>query len=487
MEPSTPDTAAVSQTRALRRDALTTRHLVFCVVSAAAPLTTIVGYAALTLMLAGPAAPVGYLIAGVVFAVFAVGFTAMSRHIRNTGALYAYITQGIGKTVGTGSAVVAYLAYTFVGIGFCAGAGFFASTALKSQAGLTVPWGVCAAVIAVVCGLIAYRGVDVGAKVLGVFLLCELALVAILSVAILVAGPPEGLSLETFNPSTWSASALGALFVVTFGTYLGIEQTAVYSEEVRDARKAVPRATYVAVAVLAVVNTFVSWLILQAIGPNALGAFLSTGDPYTLVYRISDDVVGSLFTNAMTVLVVTSFVAGILAFLNAGARYLFSMGRSEIVPASLGRTAPDSAAPTRAVTVQTLLFLVPVALGALAGLDPFTQLVLWGNTPGLISLLLLQLLTCIAVIRFFRRRPADENAWHRLVAPTIAGILIAGVLYLMISRMGGTTGLALWGNVLLLLPFALAFGGGIWRARYLHARKPQVYARLGEDVSTPAG
>jgi amino acid transporter len=66
---------------------------VFFVLSAAAPLTVMVGFAALAFMFGGVIAPMGYLIAGIVFAVFAVGFTAMSRHMRNSGAFYAYIRR----------------------------------------------------------------------------------------------------------------------------------------------------------------------------------------------------------------------------------------------------------------------------------------------------------------------------------------------------------------------------------------------------------
>jgi hypothetical protein len=72
---------------------------------------------------------------------FAVGFCAMSRHVRNAGAFYAYITRGLGGVIGSGSALVAYVAYALGEIGFCAAAGLFASVALDSLVGSTVSWG----------------------------------------------------------------------------------------------------------------------------------------------------------------------------------------------------------------------------------------------------------------------------------------------------------------------------------------------------------
>ncbi|MER5183313.1 amino acid permease [Streptomyces sp. NPDC002896] len=62
-------------------------------------------------------------------------------------------------------------------------------------------------------------------------------------------------------------SAIGGVFVITFVSYVGFEQTAIYSEEARDRRRTVPRATYTAVLFLAVAYTFCAWVTLMAAGP----------------------------------------------------------------------------------------------------------------------------------------------------------------------------------------------------------------------------
>ena len=43
-------------------------------------------------------------IAGVILLFFSVGYSAMSRHITNAGAFYAYIANGLGRPVGIGGA-----------------------------------------------------------------------------------------------------------------------------------------------------------------------------------------------------------------------------------------------------------------------------------------------------------------------------------------------------------------------------------------------
>jgi amino acid transporter len=446
---------------ALRSDAVSARHLVFFVVSAAAPLTVMAGFAPLAFLVGGQTAPVGYLAAGLVYGLFAVGFCAMSRHVRNAGAFYAYVTRGLGSVVGAGSALVAYVAYTLGEIGFCAAAGLFASTTLDALVGIHLSWGVCAVALGAIVSVVAYCRVDVGARVLALLLIGELGLLVALSIAVLVKGAPEGLSLDGFDPSHWSAGALGSLFVITFVVYIGFEQTAVYSEEARDPRRTVPRATYVAVALLAVTYTFVSWVLLMAIGPHALGAALS-GDPAQLVFAINQTFLGTFMTDVMQVLIVTSFVAGVLALHNAGARYLFALGREGLLPRSLGTTG-RTGSPSLAVIVQSTLVLVALVCFGVSSLDPYTQVVLWTNTPTLVGVLGLQILTSIAVIAFFARDARGEEVWQRLVAPALAAVVLAVVLYLVCSKMGLLTGLGARDNLLINAPLAVAFVVGIAR------------------------
>jgi amino acid transporter len=73
----------------LRSGSLGTWDIVFFVVSAAAPLLVMAGVAPFALLKGGLGVPDAYLLAGVILAVFAVGFTTMSRYVPNAGAFYA--------------------------------------------------------------------------------------------------------------------------------------------------------------------------------------------------------------------------------------------------------------------------------------------------------------------------------------------------------------------------------------------------------------
>lgn len=242
--------------------------LVFFVVAAAAPLTVMAGVAPLAIQFGGLGAPGGYLFAGAVLAVFAVGFTAMSRHVRNAGAFYAYIARGLGKPLGVGAALVAVLSYNLIEIGLLGAFAAFASATIGELVGLQTRWEIWAFLAIALIGWLGYRRVTVSAKVLGVALTLEVAILLVLAVPVFLTGGAAGFPLQSFAPQNIFSEGAGAMFVLAFGAFIGFEATAIYSEEARDSRRTVPRATYVAVGFLALFYTTITWMIIVAFGPE---------------------------------------------------------------------------------------------------------------------------------------------------------------------------------------------------------------------------
>lgn len=466
--------------RALRSDVITTRHLVAFVISTAAPLTILVGLAPLAFLLGGEVAPAGYVAAGAVYLLFTVGYAAMSRHITNAGALYAYIKHGLGETLGGGAAYLAWTGYAICSVGFCAAGGIYMSDTLDSFFGFAPGWKICAVVLAIAVTVVSSTKVDIGARVLAVLMALELLSLLVLAVIVTAKGGAEGLSLGFLDVANWKAASVGALFAIAFFSYIGFEQTAVYSEETRVAKKAVPRASYIAVSVLAVVYLFVAWAILMGIGPANLYNALS-GDISTIVYGVSSDFAGSLLTDVLHILIVTSFFAGILAIHNTCSRYLFSMGRDGLVPSRFGRTSANTGTPVFAVLVQGAIVITALIAFSIPDLDPYTQVMVWMSVPLVPALLVLKSATSIAVIRFFHLHPKPGvTIWQRQIAPSLALVVLLGVLYLVVDNLSLFTGLSTSGVLLLHSPLLLAPLIGCVRGYVVGNR------RSGGDVaSTP--
>src|SRR5689334_9678371 len=157
------------QTR-LKTGALGAAGITFMVVGAAAPLTVMTGVTPLAISIGGVGAPLGYLAAGVVLAVFAVGFTAMTRHTRGAGAFYSYITLGLGRPLGAASGVLAVFSYNALQIGVYGLLGVQFAAACTRFTGAVVPWWVFAGATIVLVWALGRRGIDVGAWVVGVLL-----------------------------------------------------------------------------------------------------------------------------------------------------------------------------------------------------------------------------------------------------------------------------------------------------------------------------
>jgi len=485
-EGSSRDTGTGTGT-GLKRNALGTSDLVFIVVSAAAPLMVMVGVAPLAILVGGLGAPAAYVFAGVVLAVFAVGFTAMSRHVNNAGAFYSYISLGLGRTVGVAAALVALLSYNALQIGVYGLLGVAAQGTFLEVFGIDLPWWFYAVVGVVLVWYVGFRSVDFGAKLLGVMLVAETGLLLVLAVAILVqGGSPEGIGLDSFTPANLTGPGMASILPVAFAAFMGFEATVIYRSETREPRRTIPRATYAAVAVLAATYSFIVWSIIQAFGAEGVFAAAAT-DPVGLFFAASDAYVGSWFTTVMHLLIVTSVVASLVAFHNAVTRYALAITREGLLPAALARVHPRTRSPYVAGLAQTALALVIVAGFALAGADPYRHLLIWVNTPGIFGILLLQVAAAVSVVRFFRRTPNTEGPWRTVVAPVLSAIAMSTALVLAARHIELMTFASTKVNVVLLMTIPVTCVVGVVWARVLRRTRPEVYAGIAAECETEAG
>ena len=140
----------------------------------------------------------------------------------------------------------------------------------------------------------------------------------------------------------------------------------------------------------------------------------------------------------------------------------------------LGRIHPRHRSPYLAGAAQTAVGAVVVAGFALAGADPYTQLLLWVNTPGMIGLMALQLLAAAAVLCYFRRIRHREGVWRTVVAPVAAIALVTANVELFSGAGTGT-------NILLVSLVPAVFVLGVALALRLRRTRPEVYARFAAE------
>ncbi|MGI5127822.1 APC family permease [Pseudonocardia sp. CA-107938] len=409
--------------------------IVFLVVAGAAPLTAIGG--ALPVMLAignGPGVPMAFLVVAVVLLVFSVGYAAMSHHVVDAGAFYAYVTRGLGARLGLGAAGLALLAYTAIQAAIYGLATTTLQGLITKYGGPEIPWWVLAAVLIAVVGVLGYRSIDLGAKVLGVLLVVEIAVVVVLAVAILATGGPAGYAATSFSFSTFfQGDGTGIAVMFAVASFVGFEATAIYGEEAREPRRTIPRATYIAVILIGVFYAIASWTIVVAYGPDQVQA-AAQADTAGLVFAAAAQYVAPVFADVMAILLLTSLFAALLAFHNAISRYLYALGRQGIGPEALSRTHERHGSPSVGSLTQSASAAVLLALFAVAGADPVKTLFTWMSGVATVSVLLLMMLTAVAILVFFARHRVDDRVWNTRVAPVLGLLGIAVVTALVLTN-----------------------------------------------------
>jgi hypothetical protein len=185
-------------------------------------------------------------------------------------------------------------------------------------------------------------------------------------------------------------------------------------------------------------------------------------------------------TNGAQWLFLTSLFASALAFHNTVWRYIYALGRENVLPAALGRTGGNNI-PKAVSLAQSATGLAVITAYALAGWSPMAGLFFGLGTTGGFGILILLALTAVAVIAFFARDARGETAWRRLIAPALAAVLLGGIVVLAVLHYGTLLGAGPGDPAAWALPgsyAAIAVIGLAW-GLVLRAPRPQVYAAIG--------
>jgi amino acid transporter len=471
----------------LRRGTLGVFGIAFFVVSAAAPLTAMAGGAPVAMLLGnGPGIPLAYVVVSVILLIFAVGYTTMARHHTSTGAFYSFVARGLRQPAGGAAAMIALLGYNAMQIGLyglfgAAAAGFFAD-----NLGITIPWWVFVFVAMAIIAVLGYRQVDLSVKVLSILVSLEFLIVLILDVAILIKGGQGGTAPLNATPFTWSAFTSGSIAIAllfNFASFIGFEATTIYSEEAKDPKRTVPRATFVAVLTIGLFYTLTTYLMVEGQGADGLKEYLAglKPDPTAFLFELGGTYIGAALTTVMSLLFISSVFAALLAFHNAVARYLFALGREGLVPEQLGRTHAVHLSPHMGSMSQSILAFVVVLIFVVTAQDPVLALFTWLTQLGTLAIIVLMSLASFAVVAFFaRHREFKESALRTTVAPIVGGVAMAAVAVYAASQFGlliGNPDSPLrWILPALILVAAVA---GVITAVTLKGRSPELYAQMG--------
>lgn len=389
-----------------------------------APTAAMALNGSLAASIAGTAVPLAFLLALVTIALVAYAFVEFARQYSSAGSVYTFNGVALGPRVGFMSG----WALLFTYLAFAAASAAETGAFFESLAGLLgwhVSWVWPALVTAAVVWVLGTRDISLSTRTTLVIEGLSILVIVALAVVIVGKGGAGGLTLQPFAIGDAGLSSVGLASVFAFLSFAGFEGAATLGEETMNPRRSIPRAIAGAVFAAGIFYVIISWVQSVGFGMSAKGVEAFAGSSAPLA-DLSTRYVGTPMAVAIMAGATVSALACTLAGLTAGARMLMTLGRDGLLPAPLAKVDERHGAPTTAISFGTLVIIVAVAAFGLAGTDGPSVFGYLG-TIGVLSLLLVYLVTQVAAIRLF----GASGRWRgaKFAVPVLAILLLAYTLY----------------------------------------------------------
>lgn len=381
--------------------------------------TGVIALPGLAAQVAGPAALVAWVALIALSAPLALTFAALGARFPDTGGVASYVGRAFGPRA---AAVVGWTFYSAVPVGSLPAATFggaYVTAVLGGGARTTLL--TAAALVALVTAA-NLGGVRTSGRVqLGL----AAALVALLLAAIVTALPHADLAnLRPFAPHGWSA--VGPAIAVLVWGFAGWEALTSLAADYRNPRRDVPRATWIAVAVVGLLYLAVaatSQLVLPEPSEAPLGDLLALGFGHG--------------ARALTAVVALLLTAGAMnAYFAGAARLGAALGRDGALPAWFARGADAGQVPRRSLAVVAALAAVTLAVAAATGLGARPLMLL---TTG--SFVVVYLLGTAAAVKLFPRGSAARRT-AAVALVSVVGLLALTGRYVLWTALVAAAALA---------------------------------------------
>jgi amino acid transporter len=357
----------------------------------------------------------------------AVSVSQLAQHLPSAGSVGTFVAKGLGGPLGFWNAwmytIAEILVVTFVSLM----SGNIVAGVMNSEFNWSfkATWIVVSVGVLVAVTIVHELGITVSANVQRVVSIVEILFFLILAIALIIAaGRHNTLAVFTVKYGNvpgfkgWAGILPGIIFMVT--GFAGFESAASLAEEAREPRKAVSFAVIGSILAIGALYVLTSYAATVYFGAGKMGGFaaFNNGDPWT---GLTKQVWGVGWV-VLFVILVNSLFACANAGTNVSTRMLFSLGRSGLLPARVGRVHARRQTPFAALMI---VMVIALALSLWLGLKygPLMGFAILAvtSTSFIVSMYVLVQLACIAYFWRFQRQ--HFNWFLHLVVP-VAGIAL---------------------------------------------------------------
>jgi amino acid transporter len=391
---------------------------------------------------AGVVTPWAYLFGGALLAMQALSSAQLAKVFPSAGGWYTWIARALHPRAGFFAGVLFSVWLPPVGALTLSLLGkTVLEPAIKEEYGVTIPWWIFVVVALALVIWWAYAGIAVSEKLLLITGGIEIVLMVALAISGLASPGPGGFSAAPLNPGNFHLAGnlfLGVVFSIF--AFSGWESTGPLAEESKNPRRNVPIGLVASVLILMVYFIFVTWGYLVGFGVDQVSKI--TFDIPFPVTTLAQRVWGGAWVLLLFALLNSAIAVSIACF-NGGTRTWYGMGRSGVLPASLGKVAPSRRTPDNAIHVQVLVNVLAFVMVLIFGAE--NTFFSWANmiTLGLITM---YFLANIGVVVYYLTEARDRfNPLLHVVVPAIASA--AGVVVVWKSYFSPftSTGPVFWG------------------------------------------
>ena len=469
-------TVKAASPHGLQRGILTVPNAIALSAAAMAPVLAVVLNAPAAAAAAGAALPLSFLLAFIACALVGNTVVQFAKKLPSAGSFYTFNRAGLGPAAGFFTGWLFWIGYAILAPGLFTAFGAFVHDYVLATFNADVQWWIFSLVaMAIVFGL-SVRSIKASVNVDLALLVIEVVIFLILGiVAIATAGPGNSAEyiLVSSAPTGFAGVGLGVVFGIL--SFIGFDAAATLGEETKNPRKSIPFAITGALGAVGIFYVLMMYSLAAGYGlndPAKMEAFLQDPNPFiTLAGTVTPWLVHPIALAA-----IAGIFSCFLAIHNTTVRVMFSMGRDQVLPASLGRVHATWYSPLRAIVVQTI-FTVVIGIGTGLWLGPgATGAYGFTGTIGTVAIVIVYILSNIALVKYFWKLP-ERKAFTHILVP------ILGVLALLYPLYAVANPAASYPYNLVPIIVVIWVIVGIVLYFYYKAKSPEKIAALGSFIT----
>jgi amino acid transporter len=425
MEQVAESEASLAPVPGLRANILSPMETLAQSISTIAPTTTPTMTIPLVFVLAGNGTWLAYLFATAAVLLIALCISRFARYTSCSGSLYTYATSSLPPSISGIAGWALLLAYIATGASVAGGFINYANVFLLSLTGKSAPTFLLAIVCVGVSTFIAYRDVQVSARLM---LWIEAISVALIAIVLFLLLWHNGLHIDHAQLHLQGVTASGVRLgvVLALFSFVGFESATTLGAEASNPLRTIPRAVIQSAVFTGLF--FILCAYLETLGMHTANQSLgeSTAPMRVLATLAGVSPLGPFIDFGALV----SMFACTLACITAAARVLMRMGHNGLVPQRLGVAHHKNATPGSAVLVSGIFTALPVTVLALRGVAG-TDIYGWMGSLAVYGFLTTYGLAAIALPLYLKRNHHLTSASLILSTITTLAIVLAlaGTLY----------------------------------------------------------